>query len=227
MKIKLITVGLAMAAMLMDSSYAAQTINWTETYTGTVDQLQTNGVDYSYPLDQNIYGWTRAVSAWQSFQAGVSGDLGGVSINLNQAASSGSVDFNIYAGTGVLGTLLESVTLQWNNSFYSYPADWYTIQLNTPVPLTAGNTYTFSFENLSANQALRYVVDPSGNPYPAGEYMQQGYFWGATSDYKSGTTTAAMNFETVMAAPEPSSVALCIIGGFSGLLLCRRKRRCR
>src|ERR1035441_9135454 len=108
--------GAAVAAALMSSGYAGQ-VDWSVSYTGTVDQSQVNGSASSYPLYQNLYSWDRAVSSWQSFQAGSSGWLGGVAVEMSYAPANGSVDLNVYSGTGVQGTLLESTPLQWSASF--------------------------------------------------------------------------------------------------------------
>jgi len=214
-----------MAVMFVYSGHAqVEQVDWTQFYTGTVDQSQTAGTATSYPLYRNFYGWNRAVSAWQMFQPGVSGDLGGIAVDLLNATAGGSVDLNIYAGAGVQGTLLESTHLEWTSGFNKYPGVWYTLLLSTPVTVTAGDTYTFSFENLSSDTALRYVVDPTSNPYSDGEYFQQGYFFGGQNYYTSPSTTADMNFETIMdpisPAPEPSFpaiFAMSMLGG--GLLL--------
>jgi len=211
------TLIVAAVSMVISCSAYAGEVDWSaaSNYVGTVDQSQVAGNDYSYPLFRNSYAWDRNVSAWQSFQAGVSGSLGGIAVDLMLAQANGSVDLNIYAGVGVQGTLLESTALQWTDAFYTYPATWCTFLLDTPVELTAGNTYTFSFENLGTDMDLRYVVDPSANPYPNGEYMQQSYFmqsdYYTLEGYAGGVTNADMNFETVM-VPEPSSAMLTALG---------------
>jgi hypothetical protein len=224
MKYKSLLAGAALAATLASSGYAGQ-VDWSVSYNGTVDQSQVGGSDPSYPLFQNYYGWDRQVSAWQSFQAGASGFLGGIGMDLYSAQAYGSVDLNIYSGTGVQGTLLESTHLQWNDSFYSGGGgQWYTLQLDSPVELTAGSEYTFSFENLGANNQLSYTVNYSQNAYPDGQYMQQGYFWGETGDYHSGTADADMNFQTVMVAvPEPSTAATVLLGLGFLVMAWRRK----
>jgi hypothetical protein len=211
-------VGAAVAAALMSSGYAGQ-VDWSVSYNGTVDQSQVNGSASSYPLYQNDYGWDRAVSSWQSFQAGSSGWLGGVAAGMIYAPANGSVDLNVYSGTGVQGTLLESTHLQWSDSFpYQPGGQWYGFQLASPVALTAGSEYTFSFENLGGDVQLMYMVNLSPNAYPAGEYNQQGYFWGGAGtvaeNYTAGTTDQDMNFQTVMATtvPEPSTAATVLLG---------------
>ena len=211
MKYKSLLAGAALAATLASSGYAGQ-VDWSVSYNGTVDQSQVGGSDTSYPLFQNLYGWDRSVSAWQSFQAGTFGLLGGIGMELNYAYANGSVDLNIYSGTGVQGTLLESTHLAWNNSFYSSEgSQWYTLQLDSPVELSAGSQYTFSFENLGANNQLSYTVNYSQNAYLGGQYMQQGYWM--PDGYQSGSTDADMNFQTVMVAvPEPSTAATVLLG---------------
>jgi hypothetical protein len=225
MKYKSLLAGAALAATLASSGYAGQ-VDWSVSYNGTVDQSQVGGSDTSHPLYQNVYGWDRSVSAWQSFQAGTSGLLGGIGMDLSYAQANGAVDLNIYSGTGVQGTLLESTHLQWNNSFSSGEAQWHTFQLDSPVALTAGSQYTFSFENLGADMQLRYIDNTSANAYPAGEYMQQGYFGGDGygMEYSTGTTAADMNFQTTMVAvPEPSTAATVLLGlGFLAMAWYRK-----
>src|ERR1035437_6672941 len=227
MKYKSLLAGAALAATLASYGYAGQ-VDWSVSYNGTVDQSQVGGSDTSHPLYQNVYGWDRSVSAWQSFQAGTSGLLGGIGMDLYSAPANGSVDLNIYSGTGVQGTLLESTHLQWNNSFSSGEAQWHTFQLDSPVALTAGSQYTFSFENLGADMQLWYIDNTSANAYPAGEYMQQGYwmqqdYW-MPNGYQSGTTAADMNFQTTMVAvPEPSTAATVLLGlGFLAMAWYRK-----
>jgi hypothetical protein len=228
--------GAAVATVLACSGQAGA-VDWGVSYQGVVDQSQTSGSDQSFPLYRNLYGWDRNVSAWQEFKAGTSGPLGGIAVQLMSAAANGSVDLNIYAGQGVLGTPLETTHLTWTGSFDgTWPySSWYAFQLSAPVDLTAGSTYTFSFENLNADNGLRYVVNhggepwwipTDGDPYPNGEYTQQGYFWGTTFGYGegSGSTTADMNFKTIMAVPEPVSTGLAMSGLILvGTLIWRRR----
>ena len=81
MKYKSLLAGAALAATLASSGYAGQ-VDWSVSYNGTVDQSQAGGSNPTYPLFQNSYGWDRQVSAWQSFQAGASGMLGGIGVDL-------------------------------------------------------------------------------------------------------------------------------------------------
>ena len=211
------TLMLATISAALTCSAHAGNVDWTLSYNGTVDQSETAGTDLrDGPLYQNIYEWDRAVSAWQSFQAGMSGTLGGVAVDVLWANANASVDLNIYSGTGVQGTLLESTSLSWTDGMSSDSGTWETLLFDTPVSVTAGSTYTFSFENPSGD-ALMGVVDASGTdtPYPNGVYMQQGYFM-PNDDYTAGTPNASMNFETIMGpiteAPEPPGIALAGLG---------------
>ena len=213
--------GAAIATVLACSGQAGA-VDWGVSYQGMVDQSQTSGSGEYWPLRADLYGWDRNVSAWQGFTAGVSGPLGGIAVQLLLASANGSVDLNIYAGQGVMGTPLETTHLTWTDSFPwpTAPTPWFTFKLDTPVLLTAGSTYTFSFENLNADTALRYVVATGGNPYPNGEYDMQGYFYATDyydgpPNYIAGSTTADMNFKTIVAVPEPVSTGLAM----SGLIL--------
>jgi len=222
------TLVLATVSAAVSCSVHAGDVDWTIAYTGTIDQSQVTGTDLrDAPLYQNIYGWDRSVSAWQSFQAGMTGSLGGIGVDLIWAMPGGSVDLNIYSGTGVQGTLLESTHLQWTDGLDA-SGTWQTFLLDAPVALTAGSTYTFSFENIGSDEQLA-VVNASGEdtPYPNGVYMQQGYFMPG-GNYLTGTPDASMNFETVMgpitAAPEPASATLMVLGLVTVGAFIRRRR---
>lgn len=95
----------------------------------------------------NIY------NAGQSFQAGLSGNWTQLEV-MNNFASTQSGTLNIYSGEGNGGTLLLSQPISLVNGVN-------TITLSTPIPITAGNQYTFSTDilmNCSNNT----------NPYAAG-----------------------------------------------------------
>jgi len=222
------TLMLATVSAAVSCSVHAGNVDWTISYTGTIDQSQVAGTDMrDAPLYQNIYDWDRSVSAWQSFQAGMTGSLGGIGVDLLWAMPGGSVDLNIYSGTGVQGTLLESTHLQWIDGLDA-SGTWQTLLLDAPVALTAGSTYTFSFENIGSDEQLA-VINASGedSPYPNGVYMQQGYFMPG-GNYLTGTPDASMNFETVMgpitAAPEPASATLMALGLITVGAFIRRRR---
>lgn len=170
-----------------------------------VDQSQTvaNG---NLGLFGNLYGWDRSVSIWQSYTAGVTGSLAGVSMHFG--GTIGSADLKVYAGTGVTGTLLGSYTLNnvaSNNTLQALTTDMSVAQ-------TAGSVYTFSLENLvcaGGQWACAYRVN-STNAYTSGVFMAQGYYMPDT--YKAGVTNADLVFQTLVAAPqqvpEPSGLAL-------------------
>ena len=221
------TLLLATVSAVFSCSALAGNVDWTISYTGTIDQSQVTGTDLlDNALYHNLYGWDRNVSAWQSFQAGESGSLGGIGVDLHWAQPGGSVDLNIYSGTGVQGILLGSTHLQWTDGTSSSLGTWQTLLLDAPVALTAGSTYTFSFENISNDGDLG-CIDASGEdtPYANGVYMQQGYFMPG-GNYLTGTPDASMNFETVMGpitiVPEPSTFILAGFGTLSFLLFLKR-----
>ena len=222
------TLMLATVSAAVSCSVHAGNVDWTISYTGTVDQSQVTGTDLGdSALYQNLYGWDRNVSAWQSFQAGTSGSLGGIAVDVLFAQPDGSVDLNIYSGTGVQGTLLASTPLQWTDGTSSAFGTWQTLLLDTPVALTAGSTYTFAFENINNDDYLACIdASSEDSPYPNGVYMQQGYFM-PSGDYTTGTPDASMNFQTVMGpitvVPEPATDILAGFGALGFLLFIKRK----
>lgn len=87
-------------------------------------------------LDQQVSqtDWTVLVSPnqWQSFTAGVTGDLVAVEI-----ASPPNTTLEIRAGEGAGGALLGSAALNAVPNF-----SWRTVVLATPIPVSAGQKYT-------------------------------------------------------------------------------------
>lgn len=190
---------------------SAQNIDWTETYSGSIDQTQLS-LGTSWGFFSNLYGWDRDVTLWQEFTAGQTGDLAGIALYMIDSAPSGNFDLNIYSGTGVEGSLLQSTNISWVTDYNTvHPLDeiWYTFQLDSTIGLTSGLTYTFSIENLSSDSIIKTAVSSTGgsDPYPDGVYMHQGYQMPST--YTQGGTAEDIAFQTVM-VPEPSTYALFI-----------------
>jgi fibronectin-binding autotransporter adhesin len=118
----------------------------------TLDQQQLTGGYGGGALDQ-----------WQSFTAGVSGNLTRLDLRINSpTGADGAVGtLTVYDGEGVAGTLLTSQSIVMNavsNTFQQYP-------LNTPVPVLAGRRYTYRLQ--TPTMTMGFVA--SGNdPYPGG-----------------------------------------------------------
>lgn len=94
---------------------------------------------------------------WQSFQAGLSGDLSKIAI-VPLTAKAG-VKLMIYAGEGIGGTLLTSQTVAFSGTL-----NFEEIALDNPVAIVAGQKYTLAF---SAWNGLD-VQFIKGNVYPSG-----------------------------------------------------------
>lgn len=102
---------------------------------------------YNQIFDSNLY------NSGQSFQAGITGDWTQIEVN-NISFGPQTGTLNIYSGEGNGGTLLISQPI-------SLVAGTNVITLSTPIPITAGNQYTFLtdvYMNCSTNI----------NPYPNG-----------------------------------------------------------
>jgi hypothetical protein len=121
--------------------------------TETVDVSQTTW-NIGLPMDET----------WQSFTAGSTGELTGVTIHTNGLA--GTVNFNlrIYAGTGTGGTLLSSTPITLNtNSPSNSPRKLVIPAIGAPT-VTAGQVYTWHIQGGPSWIGLAN----SGNPYPGG-----------------------------------------------------------
>lgn len=102
-------------------------------------------------------------STWQSFTAGVTGDL----VQIDQGffnEMTGTATLNIFTGTGNGGTLLysETVTISGAGNF------WETFVIDPPVPITETEVYTFEIvPDLAGGLPDPYGVQVSG---PADNY---------------------------------------------------------
>lgn len=226
MKTRVLAVCMVAAVSAVGSVAQAGTMDWNAIPSGTIDQQQTDTSEMSWALSANVYNWTRAVSLWQEFVAGTSGDLTAINLySRNLSSTAYSFDLNVYAGRGVAGTLLGSTTFtSLANSQGTFA--WRPFTLETPVALVAGGDYTFSIENSSMNSPMRitsspYNQPPVSNAYPAGSCMWQGYQM-VSGDYADPTgalntsSSFDVSFQTVV-VPEPATMAMLALGGMAML----------
>ncbi|MGI4865926.1 MAG: glycine-rich protein [Janthinobacterium lividum] len=99
---------------------------------------------------------------WQSFTAGVTGTLTRLDLSLRPSGSGTTGQLSLYSGEGTTGTQLSSqaITFQVVGS-----GGYQQYVLTTPVPVTAGQQYTYQLNGLSG------TVSSSGantNPYAGG-----------------------------------------------------------
>jgi len=116
-----------------------------------VDQQNNGTMDFS--TDGNI-------PIWQSFTAGISGYLTGIDIQGDLSIGAGVGTLRVYQGGGPpTGSPLS--TQYVGSIIYG----WETITLANPVPVQAGNQYTYS---ISEHYRV-FHGSPWGDTYPAGE----------------------------------------------------------
>ena len=94
-----------------------------------------------------------AETHWQSFQPGRSGFLTSFSALLPAGLS---LDVSIYQGEGIGGTLLSSGDTIANSS-----GGFNTVELGTPVAVTANSTYTFALASQSGAVSVSYLITNS------------------------------------------------------------------
>ncbi len=129
------------------------------------ERFQVGGVGSgALAIDQSApsSGAFGALTAWQSFTVGNSGDLQEIAVNLTWAGV--GFDINIYQGEGTAGTLLHSIT---NVSSVS-GMNRYSLGAN--IPVVSGSQYTFELIG-SHPVAYNHL-----NPYPGGRSSIGGTF---------------------------------------------------
>jgi hypothetical protein len=148
---------------------------------------------------QTIGGWAAgSMSNWQSFTAGVSGQLTQVDLQV----SSGSIDnsqngtIKIYQGSGIGGTLLTTENVVFQQVYSTYQQ----FPLSGMPTLTAGLQYTIRFEIPTINVGWVYLN--INNPYSGGEANNSDW------DYL---------FKTYVASINPEESTLVVVDGNVGV----------
>ncbi len=105
-------------------------------------------------------------SVWQSFKPSVSGRIRAIEVDFNNLDPQGQIRLNIRPGEG---TNQQSISGQIFNAsnFPTGPAPSFkNFQLNDPVEVTVGNTYTFELVKEGGNnQNLTFRTDGTANTY--------------------------------------------------------------
>ncbi|MGI4875558.1 MAG: tail fiber domain-containing protein [Janthinobacterium lividum] len=155
--------------------------------TAALDQQQTSGGASSGATDQ-----------WQSFTAGISGSLTQLDLYLSSptGANGAPGTLSIYAGEGTSGTLLTSqaITYTTGGSFKSYP-------LNTPVPVVAGQQYTYRFQTPTVS--VGFVSFANTNVYNGGRSS-----YSITNDFIFNTYVAQTLTPAVLTAQAAGNVGV-------------------
>ena len=136
----------------------AETLNLTSSLAETLDQSQlTQGLGAG-GNDNSTY--------WQSFEAGMDGDLSAINIYFFTSYGE-TTSIRIYQGVGLsgtelaVGTISKSSTVTWN--------------LDSPIPISNGSNYTFS------------ITDGSGLRFGSTNYSGSSNFSGGSYDMKFQT----------------------------------------
>ncbi|MCB9235899.1 MAG: HYR domain-containing protein [Bacteroidia bacterium] len=105
---------------------------------------------------------TRKATLWQSFTAGVTGQLTQIDLIMHASSTTNTKNLTIYAGAGTGGTQLsgpQTLTFSTNSVFESFT-------LSTPIPVVAGQVYTISLVGFTSTR-ISYAAGT--NPYAGGE----------------------------------------------------------
>ena len=172
---------------------------------GAISSPAGNGSSHSFSAN----GWTNS-SAYYQFQVTTLG-LSNIGVTYDQASSStGPATFNLeYSTDGV--------------NFLNF-ASGYTVQVNgapnTPWnSTTSSSVYSFSYD-LSTIAALDNASTVDFRIAIASQVAENGGAVAGTGTDRVDNFTVYNNFVPV---PEPSTLALCGLGGIAGLLRLRRK----
>ncbi|HEY3268456.1 MAG TPA: tail fiber domain-containing protein [Armatimonadota bacterium] len=139
--------------------------------TGVVDQEQLASNNWYY----------NAPTTWQSFTAGVSGQLAAIEVGVGAYSGSGhqwNATLSLYTGEGTGGTLLASQTIRGDGDMMNH-----IFTLETPVSVTAEQVYTFAVTRQDIG--LQFSRS-TANPYSRGRS-----YLSATEDMLFRTYVAA------------------------------------
>ncbi len=114
-------------------------------------------LDQENPAGPNAVG---GLVTWQSFTAGVSGELIAVEVQRVVGAPAGEAVVNLYAGEGTGGALLGSSSIPPTST----PDDWHQAHFPATIPVSSGSQYTIE---LVTTVNTRWKLS-SANPYPGG-----------------------------------------------------------
>ncbi|WP_420385460.1 MBG domain-containing protein [Roseivirga sp.] len=126
--------------------------------------------------------------AAQSFQPTQDGELVAIRIKLNETSTyTGNMTLKIREGDGVGGNVL---TTQDFSALSGIAAEYMTINLDNPVDVTGGQSYTFHFDHPNAGD---FVPEGSNtNPYANGRmygaFEAPNFDWAFTTYITSGST---------------------------------------
>ncbi len=124
----------------------------TDTPAGILDVFQT-GTEIEISQEEANIGWTTDI--WQSFTASQDGYL----TEIQFVTMGGSVtEARIYAGEGTTGTLLYTVSGNWDEAYI-----WHLVDIPIgDVPVTVSQKYTMWLE------MANFQVEENTDPYPGG-----------------------------------------------------------
>jgi hypothetical protein len=154
-------------------------------------------------------------SEWQSFRAGVTGELSLIEAGFFNDIS-GDGFLQIYVGEGTQGSLLQSVSVPVVSTTQS-SVSWNSWSVSAPV--LAGLQYTFNFVPNEATMPNPYgIAIGTGDRYLEGTHGQD------YPDY-SNTDNFDLVFRTyVTPVPEPSTYALLLLSGAASLWALKRRK---
>jgi hypothetical protein len=159
---------------------------------GNTFGLASSGAGTSMPDQQqpNTNGSLGSTDVWQSFTAGVSGQLTRLDFYGSSPTSANGArgTLSIYAGEGTGGTLLTTQAITFTAVFGTFQA----FSLATPVAVVAGQQYTYRIQTPTSSTGFIYVS--TNNPYAGGQY--------------SNDSAWDLGFKTYVLVPAPVFTAL-------------------